>query len=95
MTRTVAREIAVQILFAVSGTGDSADEALDSFFDKEYYATLAEENDLYKTMPGKKQMEYIRAVVYGVLEHQSELDEKIEKYAKGWKLKRIPTSPSP
>lgn len=89
MTRTVAREIAVQILFAISRTGDSADQALDSFFDKEYYATLAEENDLYKTVPGKKQMEYICAVVHGVLEHQPELDEKIEKYAKGWKLSRI------
>ena len=40
-------------------------------------------------MPGKKQKEYISEVVQGVLEHQSELDDKIEKYAKGWKLTRI------
>ena len=53
MTRTVAREIAVQILFAVSRTGESAQEALDSFFDKEYYELSRRKTSFLAPCPGK------------------------------------------
>lgn len=89
MTRTVAREIAVQIIFAISQSGESANEALERFFDKEYYGSLSDENELYSDYPSRKQLEYISRIVHGTVEHQTELNELIEQYSKGWKIKRI------
>ena len=89
MTRTVAREISVQIGYSLADKPEAAEEMLDSFFDKEYFATLGEENELYVEYPGKKQLQYIRNIVEGSISHRDELDAYIEKYSKGWKLSRI------
>lgn len=89
MTRTVAREIAVQLYFSLTQNGGDIATMLENFFDKEYYATLADEDGLYADYPSKKELEYIRTVVTGAFEHREELDAYIEKYAKGWKLSRI------
>ena len=43
MTRTTARQLAVQIGFSVAGDPKCAPEAVDAFFDKEYFASLAGE----------------------------------------------------
>lgn len=89
MTRTVAREIAVQIVYSLADRSQTPEEALESFFDKEYFSSLKEENVLYAEYPSRKQRDYITAVVTGVYDHRDQLDEYIEKYAKGWKLPRI------
>lgn len=89
MTRTVAREISIQIGFSLADNPENVGEALERFFDKEYYATLAAENELFAEYPGRKQLEYIRTVVEGTSDRRDELDNYIEKYAKGWKLTRI------
>ena len=89
MTRTTAREIAIQLGFASAAAGESPQEMFDRFFDQDHYATLAEEDDLYKEYPDKKQLDYIQRLTRGVEEHRSEIDEYIRRYAKGWKLERI------
>ncbi len=89
MTRTVAREISVSLGFSLADDPDKYEEVLDSFFDKEYYATLGVENELFVEYPGKKQIEYIRKIVEGTVRCREELDGYIEKYSKGWKLSRI------
>lgn len=89
MTRTAAREIALRLCFGVALNGQTPEEALEIFFDRDYYASLAEEDELYKVYPDETQEEYIRTVVMGTLEHREELDELIGKYARGWKLNRI------
>lgn len=89
MTRTVAREIAVQIAYSLGDKLENAEAALESFFDKEYFATLAEESELFAEYPSKKQRDYIRTVVTGIYENQSMLDSYIETYSKGWKISRI------
>lgn len=89
MTRTVAREISVQIGFSLADNTENIEEVLDAFLDKEYFATLAGENELFAEYPSKKQIEYIRKTVKGTAEHREELDRYIEKYSKGWKLSRI------
>lgn len=89
MTRTVARQLAVQIGFSVANDPARAPEALDAFLDQEYFASLACENELFAEYPPKKQQDYICAVVLGTAEHARELDAYIEKYARGWKLSRI------
>ena len=89
MTRTVAREISVQLGYSLADKYDNVEEVLESFFDKEYYATLGAENELFVEYPGKKQLEYIKKVVEGTIYHRDELDACIEKYSKGWKISRI------
>lgn len=89
MTRTAAREIAVQLSFELGMNPLSASEVLDSFFESEYYATLATEDELFATAPDETQEAYIRTLVSGVSEHREELDGYIEKYARNWKLSRI------
>ena len=44
---------------------------------------------MYQEMPPENQQEYIRRAVTGVMEHLYELDDYIEKYAKGWNIARI------
>ena len=89
MTRTVAREIAVEIVYSLAQGERTPDEMLESFFDREYFASLKEENILFEEYPSRKQREYITAIVNGVYEHREELDGFIEKYSRGWKLERI------
>ena len=73
MTRTVAREIAIQLSFAAQLAGEDARETADAFFSREYFATLAEEDPLFREYPDDTQLDYIM----------------IEKYARGWRLERI------
>ncbi|MGI6013395.1 MAG: transcription antitermination factor NusB [Oscillospiraceae bacterium] len=89
MTRTTAREIAVQLGFALCAKQQKPQEILDTFFDTDYYCTLAEENELFAQYPNEKQLQYIRTLATGVAEKKEELDGYISKYSKKWKLNRI------
>lgn len=89
MTRTTAREIAVQLGFSLVISEQFADEMMDEFFETEHYESLGRENPLYAEFPDEVQMNYIRALVQLIYDHRIELDAYIEKYAKGWKVGRI------
>ncbi|MBQ4369903.1 MAG: transcription antitermination factor NusB [Oscillospiraceae bacterium] len=89
MTRTAAREVCVRIAYEMSYGAWDAEKLLETWFDPEYYATLGEEDELYKEYPDEKQKEYIARIVRGIAEHGTELDDYIEKYAHGWKFSRI------
>jgi N utilization substance protein B len=89
MTRTAAREIAVQLIFRLSINSEPAPDALDSFFEPEYYKTLGAESDLFSEYPDKKQLGYIKTVALGVTEHRDEFDDHIAKYSNNWKIGRI------
>ena len=89
MTRTTAREIAVQLGFSLVISEQFADEMMDGFFEAEHYESLGRENPLYAEFPDEVQMNYIRALVQLIYDHRIELDAYIEKYAKGWKVGRI------
>ena len=90
MTRTNAREIAVQMVFSLSFGGVTAQEVLDSQLTAERFRELAEENALYAQFPNEKQQQYIRDLVQGVFSHGPELDDYISRYAVGWSFARIP-----
>lgn len=89
MTRTRAREIAIQLGFAAASTGLEPGMVFDDFFDEAHYSTLAAEDELYSEYPGKKQLLYIRRLTDLVVENRVEIDCYIERYSKGWKLERI------
>ena len=89
MNRKTAREIAVQLCFACANSDQSADEVTERFFIEEHYGSLLTEDALFMEQPDKKQLSYIRRLVSLTEEKREEIDEYIEKYAKGWKLSRI------
>ena len=89
MTRSNAREIAVHLIYAVQCSDGPVDEILAGRFDEEYYALLADENEIYADKPGTKQKAYITTVVRGVIEHTRELEGYLEKYSIGWNVNRI------
>ena len=86
MTRTAARQLAVQLSFAANSGGDLTAE---EFFDEEYFHALPAEGTLFEELPGEKERQYICAVVNGVREKAPELDAVISRYAQGWKISRI------
>jgi transcription antitermination factor NusB len=104
MKRTVARELAVHMVYAMGFGGRDAEETLAHHLTEEQFAyflpdevqeALEEEfpddrHKIYQEFPGKKQEEYICSVVSGVYEHFAELDEYISRYAIGWSFHRIP-----
>ena len=89
MSRTVAREIAVRLCFALSENPSDPDSFLSQTFEEEYYSSLQSEDDLYKDKPDEKQLDYITHLVTGVFEHSAELDGYIDTYAVGWRFGRI------
>ena len=89
MTRTAAREIAIQICYASQLSGTPVEEVADSLFAPEYYATLSEENELFRGKPEEKQIAYIRELTAHVEQNLDVLNGYIKKYSRGWKLDRI------
>ena len=89
MTRTVAREIALQLCFAAASANLEPNDLLEEFFTEEHYSSLATEQELFSERPDKRQMDYIRSLLNLVSEHREELDEYIARYAHGWKPERI------
>ena len=86
MTRTNARRLAVQLVFAAAGGSDfSAEE----YFEKEFYRDFEPEDGLSSETPDEKERNYICSIVNGVHNCINELDAVIERYAVGWSLRRI------
>ncbi|MBR6114220.1 MAG: transcription antitermination factor NusB [Oscillospiraceae bacterium] len=86
MTRTAARQLALQLCFAADAGGDLT---ADEFFDEDYFFALPPEDSLFTELPDETQMKYIRTLVNGVRENVGELDAVISRYSRGWKLSRI------
>ena len=90
MTRTVAREIAVHMVFEL-GFGDrNARQLLEEELTAETFALIGAEEPLYAEFPDEVQEQYIRTLVSGVFDHCPELDDYISRYSVGWSFARIP-----
>ena len=92
MTRTAAREIAVQMAYELGFHSEPAREFVQEKLTPEYFASMADGEDLtlYREFPNEKIRQYICDLVTGVGEHGYELDSYIEQYAIGWRFDRIP-----
>ena len=89
MTRANARELAVHLIYGRDFTGEEPQQVVTTRLNKEYYATLSEENEVYSERPIKAQVNYLDIVVSGVANRQDDLNELIQKYSIGWDIKRI------
>ena len=90
MVRSTAREIAVHLSYELSFTDLTVEQLLERHLSAENFASLAEEDPLYRELPNAKQREYICRLVRGVSQHAGELDTDIDRYATGWKFSRMP-----
>lgn len=89
MTRADARELAVHLIYGREFTGEEPEHVVSVRLQKEYYAQLAQENDIYSDRPGKNQLNYIDTVVSGVAVRAEELNLEIAQYSIGWDVTRI------
>ena len=89
MTRANARELAVHLIYSQSFTGDEPEKVVAARLEREYYANLSAENEVYEERPNRAQTAYIDNVVSGVANRQEELNETIQKFSIGWDVTRI------
>ena len=89
MTRANARELAVHLIYGRNFTGEEPAQVISTRLNKEYYAKLAEENQVYADRPSRAQVAYIDQVVAGVANREEELNAHIQQYSIGWDITRI------
>ncbi len=89
MTRGGARELAVHLIYGRAFTGEEPEQTISVRLEKEYYANLSEENDVYADRPSRAQLRYIDSVVSGVANREEELNDQIRKFSIGWDISRI------
>ncbi len=75
--RRKAREEALKILFEYDSTGDDIDEIIHCFWEN------------FSTTKDRKVREYAKTLVKGVVDNLNDIDKKIEKVSKNWKLQRM------
>ena len=88
MTRTIAREIAMHLAFEQVFSNVPPEELLAQEL-TEIFADRSVDEPLYKDFPDEEQLGYISGLVEGVARCREELDSRIEKYAKDWRISRI------
>lgn len=89
MTRAKARELAVHLIYERCFTGGDPKQTVDARLNKDYYAMLSNEHDVYADRPNAALKAYIHCVVSGVASREQELNELIQKYSVGWDISRI------
>ena len=89
MTRADARELAVHLIYGRAFPGEAPEEIVALRLNKEYYARLSSENEIYAERPSRKQLQYIDSVVAGVANREEALNQWIQKYSIGWNVGRI------
>ena len=89
MTRANARELAVHLIYSQGFTGEEPDVVVATRLEKEYYAQLSAENEVYSDRPSRAQLGYIDSVVSGVSNRAEDLNAHIQKHSIGWDVSRI------
>ena len=89
MTRANARELAIHLIYGQNFTGEEPERVIETRLEKEYYAKLAAEHQVYSERPSKAQRAYIDHVVAGVTNRVDDLNGYIQQYSIGWDISRI------
>ena len=89
MKRADARELAVHLIYGRDFTGEDPQQVVNIRLQKEYYAKLAAENEVYTDRPSRAQLGYIDTVVAGVANREEDLNAVIGQYSIGWNVSRI------
>ena len=89
MSRTTARAAAMQMIFEKISGGQGGDDTLKMVYDELREDGLPGVTVIGRKEPDDEDRGYITAALEGVLAHREEIDEIIERTAKGWSLDRM------
>jgi len=89
MSRTTARAAAMQMIFEKISGGQGGEDTLKMVYDELREDGLPGVSVISRKEPDEEDREYITAALEGVLAHREEIDEMIEKTAKGWSIDRM------
>ena len=89
MSRTTARAAAMQMIFEKISGGQGGEDTLKMVYDELRADGLPGVTVIGRKEPDAEDREYITAALEGVLAHRDQIDEMIEKTAKGWSLDRM------
>ena len=89
MTRGNARDLAVHLIYGREFTGEEPETVVAARLERDYYAQLSAENDVYAERPSRAQLAYLDGVVAGVANRTEDLNAKIQEYSIGWDVTRI------
>jgi len=86
MSRAIARNAAMQMIFERLAGGQGGDETLQMVYDE-----LREEGNAQVggKDPSVGDRAYIQAALEGVLEHLDAIDERIQHFARNWSVERM------
>ncbi len=77
------------MIYGRNFTGEEPQTVVATRLEKEYYAKLSAENEVYSERPSRAQLAYIDGVVAGVANREEELNASISQFAIGWDISRI------
>ena len=89
MTSGNARDLAVHLIYGREFTGEEPEAVVALRLEKDYYAKLSSENEVYTDRPSRAQLAYIDSVVAGVANRTDDLNAMIQQYSIGWDVSRI------
>ena len=89
MTRSAARELAILLSASLSFAPEDAETAVELFFEREHYATLASEGPQFAEYPDTSQLDYIRTLAAMTVARREELDSRIDRWSHGWRASRL------
>ena len=89
MSRTTARAAAMQMIFEKISGGQGGEDTLKMVYDELREDGLPGVSVIGRKEPDEEDREYITAALEGVMAHREEIDEMIEKTAKGWSIDRM------
>jgi len=89
MTRANARELALHLIYGRGFTGEEPEQVVAIRLEKEYYAQLSSENEIYEERPSRAQLRYLDTIVVGIANREEELNGIIGKFSIGWDVSRI------
>ena len=87
-SRSISRQAAMQLLYERMSGGNADSDSLELVYEQ---LSEQQEEGAKALKPDEAARTYINDVLSGVEEHESELDESIEKHSTGsWTLERVP-----
>ena len=89
MSRSTARTAAMQMIFEKVSGGQGGEETLRMVYDELRENGVPGIRNIGRSEPDEEDHAYIMQAFDGVLSHRDEIDELIEKTAKGWALDRM------
>ena len=88
MSRKMARELVLHMLFTNDFVNEDAEKVLESSLGHNF-DLFSDEYELYQQAPAEAQDGYIHAAFTGIMEHMPELNNYIEQYSVGWSVSRM------